>query len=409
MKLFNFRKKKNPETEQRSISDVYQPYSNVLTFGKSYKNTSAMCISAVYRATEIISDTIAILPIKVKVKNSEHKENLEGHSINIVFKNGINLINRYNFMKLLVQSVILKGNGYAYIERADDGTVTGLRFLESSDVTINYNKQLNKLDYTCTLVNKKRIDPKDMIHLVKNSYDGINGVSILTYAKRIIDISNNTEDSANSFFSNGCNLGGIITVQGNLTEQQKQDIRQNWNQAYNGSESSGCLLGVLQGNMSYQPIQLNATDSQMLESRQFNVQDIARFFGISPVLLGDLSHNSYSTIEAVQEQFLLQTLQPYITMIEEEFTKKLFKENESDLEINLDETVILRTNKTAQASYYSTLLDKGILSINEVRKELGYSEIEGGDAHTIAYTDINQNKIDNKEEKEEKVEDGTND
>jgi HK97 family phage portal protein len=146
--------------------------------------------------------------------------------------------------------------------------------------------------------------------------------------------------------------------------------------------------------MSYQPIQLNATDSQMLESRQFNVQDIARFFGISPVLLGDLSHNSYSTIEAVQEQFLLQTLQPYITMIEEEFTKKLFKENESDLEINLDETVILRTNKTAQASYYSTLLDKGILSINEVRKELGYSEIEGGDAHTIAYTDINQNKID---------------
>ena len=161
--------------------------------------------------------------------------------------------------------------------------------------------------------------------------------------------------------------------------------------------------------MSYQPIQLNATDSQMLESRQYNVQDIARFFGISPVLLGDLSHNSYSTIEAVQEQFLLQTLQPYITMIEEEFTKKLFKENESDLEINLDETVILRTNKTAQASYYSTLLDKGILSINEVRKELGYSEIEGGDAHTIAYTDINQNKIDDKGEKEEKIEDGTND
>ena len=184
-----------------------------------------MNISAVYRATEIISDTIAILPIKVKVKNSEHKENLDGHSINLVFKNGTGLINRYNFMKLLVQSVILKGNGYAYIERANDGRVIGLRFLESSDVTINYNKQLNKLDYTCSLVSKKHINPEDMIHLVKNSYDGINGVSVLSYAKRIIDISNNTENSANSFFSNGCNLGGIITVQGNLTEKQKQDIR----------------------------------------------------------------------------------------------------------------------------------------------------------------------------------------
>lgn len=161
--------------------------------------------------------------------------------------------------------------------------------------------------------------------------------------------------------------------------------------------------------MSYQPIQLNATDSQMLESRQYNVQDIARFFGINPVLLGDLTHSSYSTIEATQQQFLLHTLQPYITMIEEEFTKKLFSNSESNLEINLDETVVLRTDKTAQANYYSTLLDKGILSINEVRKELGYSEIEGGDAHTIAYTDINQNKIDDKGEKEEKIEDGTND
>lgn len=393
---------KNKKAEQRSINeDVYQtPYSSVLSFGKSYKNNSAMCISAVYRATEIISDTIAILPIKVKVKNLEHKENLDGHSINLVFKNETGLINRYNFMKLLVQSVILKGNGYAYIERANDGRVTGLRFIESSDVTINYNKQLNKLDYTCSLVSKKHINPEDMIHLVKNSYDGINGVSVLSYAKRIIDISNNTENSANSFFSNGCNLGGIITVQGNLTEKQKQDIRQNWNQAYNGTESSGCLLGVLQGNMSYQPIQLNATDSQMLESRQYNVQDIARFFGISPVLLGDLSHNSYSTIEAVQQQFLLHTLQPYITMIEEEFTKKLFSNSESNLEINLDETVVLRTDKTAQANYYSTLLDKGILCINEVRKELGYSEIEGGDKHTISYTKIEDNIIDEKPNKE---------
>ena len=87
-------------------------------------------------------------------------------------------------------------------------------------------------------------------------------------------------------------------------------------------------------------------------------------------------------------------------MIEEEFTKKLFNNSESNLEINLDETVVLRTDKTAQANYYSTLLDKGILSINEVRKELGYSEIEGGDKHTISYTKIEDNIIDEKPNKE---------
>lgn len=147
--------------------------------------------------------------------------------------------------------------------------------------------------------------------------------------------------------------------------------------------------------MSYQPIQLSASDSQMLESRQFNVQDIARFFGISPVLLGDLSHSSYSTIEATQNQFLVHTLQPYISMVEAEFNRKLLKPSEYNLSINLDETAILKTDKTALATYYTSLLNSGVLCVNEVRKELGYSSIEGGDKHLIAYTKIKDNTINN--------------
>ena len=131
----------------------------------------------------------------------------------------------------------------------------------------------------------------------------------------------------------------------------------------------------------------------MLESRRFNVSDIARFFGISPVLLGDLSHSNYNTIEATQNQFLLHTLQPYITMCELEFTRKLVKPSEKGIEINFDESALLKTDKTAMAQYYGNLLDKGVLCINEVRKELGYSEIEGGDKHLISYTKIEDNII----------------
>jgi HK97 family phage portal protein len=295
-------------------------------------------------------------------------------------------------MKLLIQSVILKGNGFAYIYRAKDGTVTNIRYVESKDVTINYNKNRDELYYNIPHISNKRIEPINVIHLIKNSYDGINGISVLSYAARSLGISNNTENSANSFFTNGCNLSGVLTVQGQLTQKQKDDIRSSWNQAYS---NGGNGLAVLQGNMSYQPIQLSASDSQMLESRQFNVQDIARFFGISPVLLGDLSHSSYSTIEATQNQFLLHTLQPYITMVENEFNRKLLKPSESNLSINLDETALLKTDKTAQSTYYGTLIDKGILCINEVRKELGYSAIEGGDKHIIPFTDIAQNTINN--------------
>lgn len=369
------------------------PYGGeALPFSQLQSQYTAMNISAVYRATEIISDSVAMLPIRIKQIDATHKEEMSTHPLNMVFQN--NMLSKYNLIKLLIQSVILRGNGFAYIQRAKDGTATELQYIESGDVQIHYNKQKKELFYTCNLISSKKIEPCNMIHLVKNSYDGVNGVSVLTYAARSIKLAGNTENSANSFFTNGCNLSGVLTVQGQLNDKQRNDIRSSWNQAYN---NGGNGLAILQGNMEYKPIQLNAADSQMLESRQFNVEDIARFFGISPILLGDLSHANYNSIEAMQQMFLLHTLQPYITLIEEEFTRKLFKPSENNLIVNLDETALLKTDKVALSTYYGNLLDKGVLCVNEVRKELGYSEIEGGDKHLIAYSKIEDNVINNKE------------
>lgn len=399
MGIFNIFKS---EKRTKQVENYTLPtFSDALTFGQILAQNQAMNISAVYRAVEIISDSIAMLPIKVKITDKQHKEEIPDHPLYMAFEN--NLISKFTMMKLLISSVMLKGNGYAYIERAGDGTVTGIRFLESGSVTINYNKLKRILYYQCTEI-KGKIEPCNMIHLIKNTNDGVTGISVLTYARRSLNLANSTENQASNFFTNGCNLSGILTVQGQLSSQQRNDIRTSWNQAY---ANGGNGLAVLQGNMNYQPVSLSASDSQMLESRIFNVQDIARFFGISPILLGDLTHSSFSTLEAVQNQFLLHTLQPYIVMIEQEFNRKLLKPSESNLEINLDETYLLKTDKTAQASYYSTMIDKGIMCINEVRKELGYSNIEGGDKHLIAYTDINQNTINSQESNNTQTENKT--
>lgn len=391
MGIFSRKKKEERECKLNYV----QTYSDGLIFSEIENKYNSMNISAVYRAVEIISDSIAMLPVKVKKIDKMHKSELETHPLNYVFYNS--KLTKFNFMKLLIQSVLLKGNGFAYIHRAEDGTPTELQFLQSGDVLINYDKFKGTLYYSCPLLTRKKIEAINMIHLVKNSYDGINGISVISYATRSIKLANNTENSANSFFTNGCNLSGVLTVQGQLTDQQKADIRSSWNQAYS---KGGNGLAVLQGNMDYKPIQLSAAESQMLESRMFNVNDIARFFGISPVLLGDLTHSSYSTIEATQNQFLLHTLQPYITMCEEEFTRKLVKPSEKNIVINLDETALLKTDKQALSSYYGSLLDKGVLCVNEVRKELGYGEIEGGDKHMISFTKIEDNII-NKDTKQE--------
>ena len=388
MKLFGLEIRRNKE-EKRELEYI-SCTSTALPFGQLLNNYSAMNISAVYRATELISESIAMLPIKIKITDKEHKEELESHSLNLVFQNKYGLMTRFNFIKLLIQSVILRGNGFAYIDRAEDGTVKALRFLESNDVNIFYKKgKEESLYYTCNYI-KGKIEPINMIHLVKNSYDGVNGVSLISYASRSINLANSTENSANNFFKSGCNLSGVLTVQGQLTDRQKNDIRTSWNQAYT---NGGSGLAILQGNMEYKPIQLSASDSQLLESRSYNVQDIARFFGINPILLGDLSHSSYSTLEAAQQEFLLHTLQPYIVMVEEEFTRKLTKPSEKNIQVNLDETAILKTDKAALASYYGALLDRGVICINECRKELGLSPINGGDKHVLPYTKLEDNII----------------
>lgn len=357
--------------------------TSVINFGGLYQNSSAMCLSAVYRATEIISDGCGVLPIKIV--NKENKE----------IQNNLSLLfsEHYVLIKMMIQSVMLKGNGFAYIYRGRNGEPIRLRFIENKDVQINYDKHRDTLYYTCTLISQKRIEPKDMIHLVKNSWDGINGVSILSYASRSTQIASATDESASKYFTNGGHLTGILCAEGNTTAEQRQDAKN----AFINNLRAGDI-SVLPKEFKYQAIQMNVEDAQLLESRVFNVQDIARFFGISPVLLGDLSHSGYNSIEATQQQFLVQTLQPYIVMIEEEFTKKLCPDG---VKINMVESIILRTDKAAQAEYYSKLTASGILSVNEVRKELGYNKIEGGDRNIIAYTDIDQNTI-NKDEATDK-------
>lgn len=388
MKLKDIFKRKK---EQRGLQYITN-YSDGLLFGQHVNNGSAMALSSVYRAVELISDNIAILPIKLKNVDKEHIAEVEEHNLLNIFNNRThNVMSHFTLIKMLIQSVLLNGNGFAYLHRDNKGNVINIEYVNSNDIVINYDRFTQKLSYTITTIRQK-VEPINVIHLIKNSYDGVNGKSVISFAHRSINNANNAENQSINFYQSGCNLAGVLTVQGQLNDQQKDQIRSSWNQAYS---ANGAGLAVLQGNMTYQPIQINAKDSQLLESRQYNVNDIARFFGINPILLGENNGVSLGSMEQIQQQFISYTLQPYITMIEEEFNRKLLKPSEYNLKIELDTTALIKTDKTATANYYSTLLDKGVMCINEVRKELGYNKIDGGEKHIIPYTEISQNTINN--------------
>lgn len=395
---------KEKKEEKRELQYVGCNASGALPFFPSSNTNSAMNLSAVYRAVELISNSIATLPIKILISDESGNNEAETHPLNYVFsdRNTDNLISKFTLFKLLVQSVLLRGNGFALIERKGN-RVNSLRYLEPNDVQIVFDKVRNTLYYDVPLI-KKRVEPQDMLHFVMFSYDGIKGLSVLQNAARSLSIAHASENAAKGFFDNGMMINGILKVQGPVNQRQREDLRAAWNETYT---ANGSGIAILQGNMDYQTIQLSAKESQMLESRQFSVTDIARFFGVSPILLGDLSaKTNLNTFEALQNDFLVHTLQPYIVMIENELNRKLLKQSETNLSITLETNEILRIDKAAQSNYYSTLISSGVLSINEVRKEIGYNGIgEAGDKHVIPYTDINQNLINNNDNEEKQIED----
>lgn len=393
MNLFNWFSGKNIEKRNQTNHNSIEEQSpntiaQSLNFGFLPLNNTSRNLSVVYRAVEIISDAVAMLPIKIRKTSANHSEDIPTHPLHFVFKNM--LMTKYMFMKKLIEDVMINGNGFAYIQRGADGIPTGLRYLTKGEVTIQYNKEKQILTYKLSNVQGVRgnVNPSDMIHLIKNTNDGVTGVGILSYANRSIKLANSAENSAVNFFQSGCNLSGILKVNGTLSAKQRSDILSSWNQTYS---NGGSGLSVIPANMDYESLSQNPAESQLLETREYNTIDIARFFGINPVLLGDLSHASYSSLEIVQQDFILHTLAPYILMVEEEFTRKLL--NENDLTINLDENYLLRIDKATQATYYSTMIKNGIMCINEAREDMGLSPIKGGEQHIIPWTDLNKNVI----------------
>ena len=136
--------------------------------------------------------------------------------------------------------------------------------------------------------------------------------------------------------------------------------------------------------MDFKPITVNPTDAQLLETREFNVIDICRFFGVSPVKAFDLSKSSYSTVVATKLSFLTDTLSPLLEKIELEFERKLYKPSEKEsIDVRFDTSRLLRADKQSLANYYSTLFNIGVVSPNEIRKEIDLPYIDGADNHFI--------------------------
>lgn len=354
----------------------------------------AMNLSPFFAGVNIISNSIALMKWLFKDAN----DNLLPDSNYLYHMFDESKITRFNMVKNIITDIILQGNGFIYIERdPETAKPRTLHYSPANQTLIYWNPMKYEMYYQNPFFTTRWDDGTNFLHFYMNTKDGFNGTPIRDYAYKAIKLSDNTEKAALDYYSSGGQLYGLITT--NTTnpvvgtaEKQIKNLRQSWDEARSQSQGTGTIF--IPADLKFQQLSSSAKDSAMVESREYNITEIARFLNISPLLLGDLRHNVYGNLAEAQKELIVHTLAPYVTMIEEECNRKLvMPSKQGTYFIDLDENSILATDQAAQASYYNTLVSGGIMTTNEARHRLGLPAVDGGDRLVIPYTSIEDNTI----------------
>lgn len=383
-----FRKKPEIQVntpEERSLA-VALGFNGV----SSFVTTQSMRLSAVYAATNMISNSCALLPMKIITTDGGRKREIEHPLTKVLNLKPNNKYNHFNFMKMLIESVILKGNGYAYIERDENLNVVALHLIDADFVTPVLQADGVTVKY---IVNgmSEAIDAINMIHLYQHLDNTYRGISTIKYADMTLHGAHAAENHSENFFKSGAGLMGVLKSNAPMTNDQKKQVAESWRLSINNTMGGG--VAILPQGLDFQAIAISPEDSQLLETRKYNVVEIARFFNISPIKLFDLSNVSYSSLEQTNLSYLQDTILPFTQLMEDEFNLKLFKPSEvGRIMIDFDYSVLVQTDKTTEADYYTKLLTNGVVTVNDVRSKLGYepSNEEGADKHwmQISYATI---------------------
>lgn len=346
------------------------------------QDVKPMSLSTVYRCVAVISESVAMLPIVLYEVSGEAMRKLTAldHPLVSVLNSAPDSrMTRYTFLQAIVRSMLLRGNGFAYIERKR-GAVS-LIFLHPDIVEMIKKKGDNGQPYLVYKVKgfDRLLDASEVLHFVNLSDNGLVGESVLEHARRSLNIAGNAEGQAENYYNGDGMPSGILSIASRMTPEQKEANYKAWRDRMTNNPGGVMILeGTTQ---SYTPINISAADRQLLEVRSFSVQDICRFFGCSPVKAFDLTHSSYSTVEALQLEFLTDTLQPMLTNIEMELHRKLFYgADAAKYAIKFNTGELLRADKSSQAQYFSQLVQLGLMTPNEARIELNLPPMKGGNA-----------------------------
>lgn len=352
--------------------------------GMTVNESTAMKLSTVARCVNVLSDSISKLPFEVKNSN---RETINNHPINYLLKVRPNdRMTPSVFKKLIEVHRQLWGNAYVYIQTDGNGRPIALIPLPPDSV-LPYIDQSNNLWYIVALqlsngtYEMRKLQWTEILHLKNYTIDGITGRSTLQMAAETIGTDQASQQYEGKFYKQGARPSGIVEVPTKIEKEGKEKIRSEFETMYSGLDNS-FRVAVLDVGMKYTQLSLPQKDAQFIESRNFKVEEIARFFGV-PLYKLQAGKQSYSSNEQNSIDYVTGTLHPIVKQYEEELTYKLLFDTEikRGLYININMTAELRGDNASRSDYYQKMIQNGIYSPNECRELEDMPPIPGGDIH----------------------------
>ena len=369
-----FRSRDKPQNSLNG--SAYSFFFGGTTSGKAVNERSAMQMTAVYACVRILAEAIASLPLHVyRYNDTGGKEKAIQHPLYLLLHDEPNPeMSAFSFRETLMTHLLLWGNGYAQIIRNGRGEVVALYPLMPDRMTVDRDAR-GRLFYeytradgdTRTMGGKSTVvlAPSDVLHIPGLGFDGLVGYSPIAMAKNAIGMGLACDEYGASFYQNGAQPGGVLEHPGVVKDPKR--VRESWNAIYQGSGNAH-RVAVLEEGMAYKPITISPEQAQFLETRKFQIDEIARIFRVPPHMVGDLEKSSFSNIEQQSLEFVKYTLAPWITRWEQAIQRALFSQDEKKRYfVRFNVEGFLRGDFKSRMDGYAIGIQNGFMSPNDVR------------------------------------------
>jgi len=354
--------------------------------GKTVNEHTAMTVTAVYACVRILAEAIAGLPVHLyRPQDDGSKERITNHPLFGVLHHEPNPeMTAFVFRETLMAHLLLWGNAYAQIIRNGWGRPIALYPLLPNRVCVDRNKTTGQIFYTYRPEDGPQVylRHEDVLHIPGLGFDGLIGYSPIAMAKQSIGLALATEEYGATFFSNGANPGGVLEHPGVV--KNPEQLRESWHGQFGGSGKAH-KIAVLEEGLKFHAIGIPPEAAQFLQTRKFQINEIARIFRVPPHMVGDLEKSSFSNIEQQSLEFVKYSIGPWVVRWEQALMQALLlpSEKRSGMFIRFNLDGLLRGDYHSRMQGYATGRQNGWLSTNDIRELEDMNRVPtelGGDA-----------------------------